>query len=424
MVTHAFFALLNGASLLPFDVQRNGINRIPQWLLEEKITFLPISPSLFRNVCENLTGNEKFPNLRLLRVGSETARKTDVELYRKYFSSDCVMFNALNSSEAGVLRFFFINHNTEIAEPEVPAGYPLEDKEILLLDDSGREVGYNTTAEIVVRSRYLSPGYWRNPELTATKFKDDPQGGGSRLYFSGDLGLMLPDGCLVLKGRKDFRVKIRGYGVEIAEVENALCEHSKVKEVVVVARKNDLGEDYLIAYFTTSDREAVCANELRAFLKSRFPNYMIPSRFILRERLPLTPRGKIDRQALPDPGKSRPEIGTPYVAARTPIEKQLAEIWAEVLSVDRVGIQDDFFDLGGHSLAAAKIIARVIQGFQLELPVTALFDSPTVTDMATVIVANETKRASERDLVRMLNEVEVMSDEEAMRAFVNTAEKT
>ena len=424
MVTHTFFALLNGASLLPFDVQRNGVNHLPNWLLEEKITFLPISPSLFRNVCENLTGNERFPDLRLLRVGSETARRTDVELYRKYFSPDCLMFNALNSSEAGVLRLFFINHNTEIAEPEVPAGYPVEDKEIFLLDDSGREVGYNEIGEIVVRSHYLSPGYWRNPELTAAKFKDDPQGGGCRLYFTGDLGLTLPDGCLVMKGRKDFRVKIRGYGVEIAEVENGLRQHPKIKEVVVVARKNDLREDYLIAYFISLDGGLVSPSELRSFLKRRFPDYMIPSRFILLKQLPLTSRGKIDRQGLPDPGKSRPEIDTPYMAPRTAIEEQLAQIWAEVLSVNQVGIHDDFFDLGGHSLAASKIIARVIQWFQLELPVTALFDSPTVMDMAALILANEMKRASERDLDRMLREVEVMSEEEAMQAFANTTGKT
>src|SRR4029453_9666437 len=151
---------------------------------------------------------------------------------------------------------YVINHDTEITGNEVPLGYALEGAEILLLDDEGKPVGYNEVGETVVRSRYLSEGYWRRPDLTEAKLKPDPDGGQERFYLTGDLGLMRPDGCLLYKGRKDFRVKIRGYGVEVAEVEKRLLNHPDVREAIVVAKQNRLGESYLVAYFTVQSHSA------------------------------------------------------------------------------------------------------------------------------------------------------------------------
>jgi len=316
----------------------------------------------------------------------------------------------LSSSEAGQLSTYLIDHKTEIGGNEVPVGYPVADKEILLLDDEGKQVGFDDVGEIVVRSRFLSPGYWRKPDLTEAKFRLDPHNPEKRLYYTGDLGLMLPDGCLMHKGRKDFRVKVRGYGVEIAEVERSLRDHASIKDVVVVASTNESGETRLVAYFTSSSQRTPTASELRSFLKEKLADYMIPA-FVRLDALPLTPSGKVDRKALPVWNNSRPVLDTPYLAPRI----QLTKIWAEVLGIDQVGIHDNFFDLGGHSLAVMRVITRVVKTFQLDLPIKALFESPTVADMAAIIAQNQRNNAAPEDLDRMLSELESLSDEQAQK---------
>ncbi len=240
-ITTSFGVLLNGAALLPFDVKKEGVGCLSRWLVQEKITILPIAAPLFRNLCEVLTEADRFPDIRLLRLSSETVCKSDIDLYKRYFSDYSLLVNGLNSSETHMLAEYIIERDTKVPGDDVPVGYAARDKEILLLDEQGEPVGYNEIGEIVVRSKYLSPGYWRNPQLTAVKFRRDPVDSEKRLYDTGDLGLMLPDGCLIHKGRKDFRVKIRGYGVELGEVERSLQSHPAVSQTVVVARD---GQDW------------------------------------------------------------------------------------------------------------------------------------------------------------------------------------
>jgi len=295
----------------------------------------------------------------------------------------------------------------------VPVGYAVEDKEVILLDEGGCEVGVGQVGEIAVKSRYLAAGYWREPELTKARFLLDPNGGDQRIYLTGDLGRMEPDGCLFHLGRRDFQVKIRGYRVEVSEVEMALLEHAAVKEVAVASREVQSGDRRLVAYFVPTGQPAAGVRELRNFLKDRLPDYMIPSAFVMLRTLPLTPNGKVDRLALPEPEKSRPELGTPFVAPSTPVEEELSRIWAEVLSLDQVGIRDNFFDLGGHSLAAARVVSQVIKQFQLELPLQSLFQSPTVAEMAMIITENQAKKVGQEEMARMLAELEPLSDEQA-----------
>jgi amino acid adenylation domain-containing protein len=378
----SLWTLLNGAMLLPFDVRREGVNRLASWLLRERISVCVISSPLFRNLCETLTGKEEFPDLRLMRLGSETAYKTDFDLYKKHFLPNCLLANGLSLSETGALADYLMDQETEISGNEIPVGYPLEDIEISLLNDENKEVGFNRVGEIVVRSRYLSPGYWRRPDLTEAKFKSDPEGGDKRFYLTGDLGLMLPDGCLVHRGRKDFRVKIRGYGVEIAEAENVLRDYAAIDDAVVVARENESGEARLVAYFTSPNQPGPSVSELRRFLKNRLPDYMIPSAFMMLDAIPLTPNGKIDRGALPDPKNSRPDLNTLLVAPRTSNEEKLVKIWAEKLRVDQIGVHDNFFDLGGHSLLAMRVIAQIRDDLQVELSLSHLFETPTVAALA------------------------------------------
>jgi amino acid adenylation domain-containing protein len=413
-ITNIFFALLNGAALLPFQVQKEGAARLADWLLREKISISFIGSPVFRALCDGLTGEKKFPDLRIIRIRSDSVYRSDVDLYKRHFSPTCVLANGLSSSETGPVRSYLIDHQSEIAGDEVPVGYAMDDKEILLFDDKGKEVAFGETGEIVVRSRYLALGYWCKPELTEAKFKADPCGGETRLYLTGDLALMLPDGCLIHKGRKDFRVKIRGYGVEFAEIEKALLHHASVKEAVVVARSNQMGEARLVAYVVPGPvRPGI--SELRKFIAQTLPDYMTPSSFVTLDAIPLTASGKVDRNALPQPAPTRPQLETPCVSPRTPTEEALVRIWVEILGLDDVGIHDNFFDLGGHSLAATRVVARVIERFQSELPLQSLFQSPTIAEMAKVITQSQTSKLDEIELRRILAELESLSDEQAQQ---------
>jgi len=384
-VKTAVHPLMKGAAVLLFDIKAQGVNRLARWLVDERVSICNISAALYRSFCATLTGREYFSDLRFIRLSGETIYKSDHEVFRKHFAPSCSLLSGLNTTEAGAVCLYFMNHQTVLTGKEVPVGYPVEGKEILLLDDDGNDVAKGQVGEIVVRSEYLSPGYWRRPDLTDAKFKPDPTGGPKRLYYTGDLGLMLSDGCLIHKGRKDFRVKLRGYGVDLVEVERALVEHPAIEKAVVVAAKNDSGDNYLISYFTSTATPPPSVSILRSHLSATLPDYSVPAFFIQLETLPLTSNGKIDRNALPRPDRLRPNLSVPYVEPRNPEEKKLADIWAEVLGVERVGVRDDFFDLGGHSLLAAKLFTRIKKTFDNDLSPPTLLYARTVEQLAEIV---------------------------------------
>jgi len=421
---YLFTALLNGASLILFDVKTEGLERLRLWLIREGVTLCDFTVSLYRSLTHSLESAGNFPSLRLILLGSEAVTQDDVALYKRFLHPESTLIILLATSETATIRSYFVNSTGDDHSDAVPVGYPIEGKSIALLDETGNPVQPGKVGEIAVKSRYLAVGYWRQPDLTRAKFLPDLNGGDERIYLTGDLGLMLPDGCLMHKGRKDFRVKIRGYGVDIAEVEKFLREHALIKDTVVVARRNEVQEARLIAYFTSLTQQVPTTSELREFLVKKLPDYMIPSAFVKLDTLPLTMNGKVDRKALPEPKTNRPALSMSYVAPRTILEETLSQIWAEILSLDHVGIHDNFFDLGGHSLAATRVISRVIQTFQLELPLKALFDSPTVAEMAMIIALNETKIAEPEALASMLNEVEAMSEDETQRLLAEESARS
>lgn len=417
-----FPALLNGAGVFPFNLKEEGPVNLVKWLAHEEITISGARSHILRHCVTALTGKEQFPNLRLIHAGGDNVYKRDVELYKKHFPSGSILVVRLGANETGTVRQYFIDKNTEIVGARVPVGYPVEGKEVMLLGDDGTQVAFNQIGEIAVKSRYLSPGYWRRPDLTQTKFLPDPNGGDERIYLTGDLGRMRPDGCLEYLGRKDFRVKIRGYTIEVAEVEAALRAMEIFKEAVVVAREDRADNKRLIAYVVVNDKPPPTTSTLRRSLAETLPAYMVPSGFVLMDALPLLPNGKIDRRALPAPSLSRPELDTPFVAPRTPIEKLLAAIWTEILGLDQLGIHDNFLDLGGHSLMATQIISRVINRFRVELPVKSLLEAPTVAEMAAVIAEHEGKKLGQTEMESILTELESLTEEEAERLLGNQNE--
>jgi amino acid adenylation domain-containing protein len=408
-----FAALLSGAGSYPWYVKEEGLEHLADWLIEEKITIYRSAPRIFRQFVSTLTGKEQFPNLRVIVLAGDPVYRTDVELYEKNFSSECLLVNTYGAHEVGPIRMNVLGKEAEISGERVPIGYEIPDREVLLLDDNGQEVGFNQVGEIAVRTRDFSPSFWRRPDLMETKFLPDPNRGDRKIYLTGDLGRMSPDGCLEHLGRKDFQVKVRGLRVEIAEVEGALRSMDAIREAAVIAREDQQGDKRLVAYIVAAGNAPLGVSEVRRFIQQKLPPLMVPSTFVMLDMLPLTPTGKVNRRALPDPGKCRPDLDTPFVPPGTPVEQELSEIWANVLSLEKVGIHDNFFDLGGHSLAATRVISRVIQNFQLELPIKALFEAPTVAEMATVITQNQRKRACAEEIAQMLREVEAMNEEEA-----------
>ena len=391
-----FLALLNGAAIFPPNTKENRSGDLGNWLMQEEITVYSSVPSVFRNFANSLRGDETFSKLRLIRLTGEAVYRRDVEIYRKHFSRNCILVNRLSSTEAPTFRQYFIDDITTITDNVVPVGYAVDGNDVFLIGHDGEEAGINEVGEIAVKSRHLSPGYWRNPELTQAKFSPVPGEEEKRIFKTGDLGRMSPDGCLVYLGRKDFQVKIRGHRVELAEIERALLGLRQFREVVVVSLEDRPGEQRLVAYLVPDSQTAVTASALRALLSEKLPDYMIPSSFVVLDAMPLTPTGKVDRKALPAPSRARPELNTSFVAPRTLFEKELAQVWAEILTLDLVGIHDNFFDLGGHSLEATRVVSRVIKTFQVDVPLQALFAAPTVAEMAAMITEHQAKKLGSR----------------------------
>ena len=279
----------------------------------------------------------------------------------------------------------FIDKQMQVPKGAVPVGYVVPDTQVLLLDDDGQEVPPTEVGEIAVKSRYLSPGYWRKPELTREVFLPDPEGGDERIYRTGDLGRMERDGCLVHLERKDLQVKVRGHRVEVAEIEMALLDLENVKEATVVARTHEGSEQRLVAYLVPAIQPPPSVSAVRAALAKKLPNQMIPSAFVTLDAFPLTPNGKLDRRALPAPDQGRPELEIPFVRPRTLEEETLAGIWTDVLGIDRVGIHDDFMELGGDSLLAAAMLVQLEEALGKKLPLAIMFEASTVAQLAQVL---------------------------------------
>jgi amino acid adenylation domain-containing protein len=267
-------------------------------------------------------------------------------------------------------------------------GRPIADTQIYLLNEALQPVPVGVAGELYIGGNGLARGYLNRPDLTAEKFVPDafsPRGG-ERLYRTGDLARFLPDGRIEYLGRIDHQVKLRGFRIELGEVVSVLLEHAAVRAAVVVARSLDDLEKRLVAYLVPQDEQQPSASELRSYLKTKLPEHMLPQDYLWLPELPLTPNGKVDRRALPAPPALRAERSAEnYLAPGTATEEMLADIWRQVLRVERVGVEDDFFELGGYSLLATQVVSRIKEACQVEVPIFSLFASPTITRLAEVV---------------------------------------
>jgi acyl-coenzyme A synthetase/AMP-(fatty) acid ligase/acyl carrier protein len=384
-IRNLYGGLLNGAGVFPYDLAGQGLMPLAEWIRGHEITIIHTLATTFRALVDILPGAATFPSVRVLRLGGESINGDDVRKFKRHFLPPCVLMHVMGPTETFSIRRQFIDHAWKGDEGKVPVGYPVSDKEVLLLDETGREVGPNETGEIVVRSKYLAVGYWRQPQLTRAAFVPDPNDGEKRRYFTGDLGVMRPDGCLTHLGRKDFQVKIRGHRIETGEIEAALAKLDSIKAAIVHPQPDRNGEQRLVAYVVAAPGRIATVNELRRELAHTLLDAVMPSSFVFLEDFPLLPNGKVNRRALPVPSVDRPVLPVPYTAPRDLRESTLTAIWMEVLQLEKIGIHDRFLDLGGDSLRATQILGRTVESFGMELSVSDLIRTETIAQMAELI---------------------------------------
>jgi acyl carrier protein len=281
---------------------------------------------------------------------------------------------------------------------QVPIGTPVANTRVYVLDAAGEPVPVGVSGELYIGGAGVVRGYLGRPEQTAERFVADPFGGepGSRLYRTGDLARWRADGTMEFLGRTDFQVKVRGFRIELGEIEARLAEHADVREAVVMAREDVPGDVRLVAYVVGG----ADAESLRAHLATALPEYMIPAAYVRLEALPLTPNGKLDRKALPAP-EGDAYASREYEEPVGKIEVALAEVFAELLNVERVGRWDHFFDLGGHSLLALQIVSRVRQTMGVELPLAAVFEKPVLAALAEQVLELQLARFDPETLARL-----------------------
>ena len=399
-----YCALLNGAILFPWSLKVEGLSHLADWLISERITVYHSAATVFRHFVRILSGKEQFPFLRIVRLGSEQVYWKDVNLFKKHFSNQCIFVNALSSSETKTIRQYVLDRESPLGHV-IPVGYPVNDMDVCILDESRSELPFNESGEIAVRSKYLSPGYVRNPELTSAKYLFDPNDPEKRLFLTGEWGRLSSDGCLHHLGRKDAQVKIRGYRVETSETELALISHPAVDQALVTSRENKKGDKYLVAYIVPTCGASPTVSDLREFLTAKIPHYMEPSAYVFLDSLPLTPNGKIDGAALPEPARVRPPVLGPFVAPIHPSHKRLAGLWADVLDIVEMGIDDNFFDLGGNSILAMQVAARIERDFNIDLPLRRVFEFPTVR-----LLSRELSRVGAKTRKTAISRVQSVTD--------------
>ena len=400
-----FTGLLSGATLHTYDVRRHGSRRLDVWLERERITVLHAVPSLYRSVLALREGGAPpLTRIRAIDLGGEPVQARDLALQRTHFGPDAVLVNHLACTEAAVVAQLYVDREFPRDVARVPAGPPASGIALQILGDDGEPVATGETGEITLESPYLCLGYWRKPELGAEVFEQ--RAGAVRRYHTGDLGRLDADGILHCVGRTRSRVNIRGHSVELSEVECALADLPGVADVAVVAWPADpsepSGSDRLCGYLTRhglGSGDAPGVEGVRAHLRERLPEFMVPAQFVFLEAMPLTATGKLDRRALPRPDSSRPALERAYVAPTSALERSLAAQWAEILDVDGVGLDDDFFALGGDSLAGVRAIDRAEKTVGRSLRVSSLLVAPTVRELAAAIESGAAH--AEGDVVRL-----------------------
>ena len=385
-VYELFSALLAGGALhfVPSATRMHGAALL-EWIEREQIHSAYLPPFVLVELAEKLKAGTIRLGLQRLLVGVEPIKElTLMEI------AACVpgvkVINGYGPTEATVCATLFDVLRNDCQATNTPIGKPLQNTQVYLLDEHLEAVPVGVAGQLYIGGDGLALGYSGQPELTAERFLPSPFSFGARLYASGDLARHLPSGDIEFLGRLDQQVKIHGVRIELGEIETALNELPAVRESVVAARDSK-GTKYLVAYVVPSGEQRPTPRELRRYLQGKLPGFMTPPAFVVLENLPQTRHGKIDRRRLPAPGEEHFARAESFVAPRTPVEELLAGMWQDALSVNQLGIHDDFFDLGGHSLLATQICSRIREAVKVDISLPGFFETPTIAGLARKIEA-------------------------------------
>lgn len=392
--TVVFPALASGGCLHVIDYETATDGRaFASYLAAHPIDVLKIVPSHFKALLATSEGEPVWPRVALI-FGGETLSWELADQVRRQAS--CAVLNHYGPTETtvGATTVLLTDEAALRMARSVPIGHPIDNLETYILDERREPVPIGAAGELYLGGEGLARGYWNQPDRTAERFVPHPHASepGSRLYRTGDRARRLPDGSIEFLGRLDHQVKIRGFRIELGEIETVLRDHPAVQDAVVTVREDSQGESFLAAYYVARGVEPE-GRSIQDFLRSRLPDYMVPTATIVLPAFPLSANGKVDRRALPEPDLGGQGVRR-YVAPATPTETILAGLWTDVLKREGIGVQDNFFDLGGHSLLATQIMSRLRQAFAVDLPLRTLFESPTIAQLARVV---ETARGLERE---------------------------
>ena len=376
-----FEPLTSGAQLIIAHSEQNqNVRYLIETIIQQKITALCLVPSLLWLFLEEPEVRSCY-TLRRVTTGGE---ELSVELQEKYFQLlNADLFNGYGPTEATIAVSYWKCRPNE-NDRTVPIGKPISNTQLYLLDPQLQPIPMGVIGEIFIGGNSLASGYLNHPGLTREKFINNPFGKGV-LYKTGDLGRHLPDGNLQFIGRIDDQVKIRGIRIELGEIKSSLQQYPQIEKTEIVTTGNSKKDQVVIAYYRSKDHKQISPQILREFLKQKLPDYMIPSAFVYLDRIPLTPSGKIDRNALPTPQREH-YVKNEVVRPKTEAEQNLTRIWHEVLNLsEEISIHDNFFELGGHSLSAIRMASRIRDIYQVEFPLKCIFESPTISELTELL---------------------------------------
>jgi amino acid adenylation domain-containing protein len=408
--------LLNGASLvmLPQEVVLSPVE-FARIIRRENIQVAFVTTALFNQIAS--LEPAAFQSVRDVLTGGDTASPVHM---RAVLSAGGPrrLLNVYGPTENTTYTTWHSVVEVEDVTRSIPIGRPVANTHTYVLDRWLNLLPVGIPGELYIGGDGLALGYLERPELTAERFIPDPFSPdplgqtGQRLYRTGDLAQYLPDGSLEFLGRIDQQVKLRGFRVELGEIESALVEHPTVQQAVVLVRQHPSGEKFLAAYLVSRAEQTTSPGELREFLRLRLPDFMLPTAFVFMAALPLTSNGKVDRRALPEPGAVGQAADRPLPEPGSAFEQVLLRIWMDVLGVTQIGFQDNFFDLGGHSLLAFRLMNRIEELFDSDLSLTILFSAPTFVDFAGTVLENMADKERAEEVARLLLELEAVQDAE------------
>ena len=424
-----FATLCSGGTLVMIDEDvRRDPERLAQLIFEKRVARIFLPFVALQQLAEAFAAQPALDlQLRELITAGEQLQTTPpiTTLFERL--PNCRLFNHYGPSETHVVTAYDLSIDVTAWDALPPIGQPIANTQIYLVDPFMQPVPIGVPGELLIGGDNVARGYLNRPELTAERFvqysvMSEPYSVSSEqttdfwplntVYRTGDLARYRSDGNIEYLGRIDHQVKIRGFRIEPGEIEAVLSEHEAVRETAVLAKSDSQGNKRLIAYVVTQSDQTADALALRSFLKDRLPEYMVPALVIMLDEMPLAPSGKINRRGLPEPDQSARAVKQEFVAPRTAVEGVVAKVWSEILEVQRIGVADNFFDLGGHSLLATRVISRLKSSFKVNLPLRSLFESPTVAELAAVVVALEKQPGQAEKIAGVLQKLGDMTPEQ------------